>query len=189
MSRILPIVFLLISAGLFFGYIHPTITNSIVGTNAQIKNYDAALKAAARFEQKQAELGIELQALPPDGVARLQKFLPDSVDNVQLILDLDGLAARSGIKIDNFNTSDLVTDNAVAFSDEKGTRNVSLEPVKAYDSLDLSIAASGSYAQLRAFLQGVESSLRPLDLISFQLTDSATGVYKYQMTFRLYWLR
>ncbi len=186
MSKVLPVVFLLIAGALFIGYIHPTVTGSIATTSKKVKEYDAALIAAKRYEQKIAELGDERQKLSTDSIKRLEEFLPDSVDNVQLILDLDGLAARSGIKIDNFNTTDLAP--SVSGVDANG-QSVSLDEGKPYESLDITISASGSYSQMRAFLDGVESSLRLIDLVSLQLTDSPTGIYKYQMTFRLYWLR
>lgn len=186
MSRILPVAFLLIAGGAFFGYIHPTVTGSITETSKEVKAFDAALAAAKRYEQKIAELGDEQKNLPADGISRLEEFLPDNVDNVQLIIDLDGLAERSGIKIDDFNTTDLVSSASGA--DANG-ESVSIEEGKPYESLDITITASGSYAQMRAFIDGVETSLRLLDLVSLQLTDSPTGIYKYQMTFRLYWLR
>jgi hypothetical protein len=52
------------------------------------------------------------------------------------------------------------------------------------------MAASGSFSALQAFLHGVEQSARLLDLRSLTVQGSDTGgVYKYQMTIRLYWLR
>lgn len=193
MSKALPVLFLLIAGGIFVGYVHPTVTKDIAAARAQVKKYDAALAASTRYEQKQAQLATEEQALPEDGIERLEQYLPDNVDNVQLILDLDGLASRSGLTITNFNTTESeVSTKGDSVEVEGGPaptgQVLSLDPSKPYESLDLSITAAGSYAQMRAFLDGVESSLRPLDLIQFQLTDSPTGVYRYQMTFRLYWL-
>ncbi len=198
MSKALPIVLLLIAGGIFAGYVHPTVTKDIAAARAEVKKYDAALTAAARYEQKQTQLATEQQALPTDGIERLEQYLPDNVDNVQLILDLDGLASRSGLTITNFNTTESVTspkasadaaaNGEVPPAPSASGQVLSVDPSKPYESLDLSITASGSYAQMRMFLDGVESSLRPLDLIQLQITDSPTGVYKYQMTFRLYWL-
>lgn len=193
MSRVLPFLFLLVAGGLFIGYIHPTVTGPIAATQAKIKEYDAALSASTRYEERRAELEQERAQLPQDGVERLEDFLPDNVDNVRLILDLDSLASKSGLVITNFNTTaaEVTTSgDAVDTTDapDGSAQTISLDPSKPYESLDLTITASGSYAQLRAFLSGVESSLRTLDLIEFQLVDSPTGVYKYQMTFRLYWL-
>ena len=43
--------------------------------------------------------------------------------------------------------------------------------------------------KIKSFVDGIESSLRMLDIVSVSVTDSANGVYTYNMTIRLYWLR
>lgn len=191
MSKFIPILCLVIAGGIFFGYINPTVTGNIATLNQEVAKYDSALAAAKRFEQKQAQLTTAQKNLPADAVERLSAFLPDGVDNVQLILDLDALAARSGIALGNFKT----TESGKGRAPTSATGNVDtaatmvLDSGLPTDSVDISMSASGSYAALRTFLDGVESSLRPLDLVEFQLADSSTGTYNYQMTYRLYWLR
>lgn len=188
MSRVLPFIFLIAAGAIFLGYIHPTVTGAIASTNTEIKSYDSALAAAAQFEQKQAELETARAALPPDGMARLNGFLPDGVDNVQLILDMDALASKSGLKLSDFTTSES-SKPTTGFAVDTGADQTALDTNTPYDSLDLSMSGSGSYTAFRSFLAGVETSLRPLDLVEFSLTDSSTGVYTYKMTYRLYWLR
>ncbi|MBP7741468.1 MAG: hypothetical protein KA104_02145 [Candidatus Pacebacteria bacterium] len=190
-TKFLPIICVLIAGAIFFGYINPTVMGAISATNKQIKQYDAALSAAQRFEQKQAQLTTEVKALPQDGVARLEAFLPDGVDNVQLILDLDAVATRSNIKLFDFVTTE-VKGGQSSSVDANGTPTLVLDNGQIYDSLDLSMSGTGTYAQFRTFLDAVETSLRPLDLVEFHLSDAGGtpgGGYKYDMTFRLYWLR
>ncbi len=190
-TKLFPIACVLIACAIFFGYINPTVTGAIATTNAQIKQYDAALSAAQRFEQKQAQLTTEAKALPQDGVTRLEAFLPDGVDNVQLILDLDSVAARSGIRLSDFVTTE-VKGGQSASDDANGTPTLALDNGQPYDSLDLSMSGTGSYTQFRSFLDAVETSLRPLDLLELRLSDASAspgGGYRYDMTFRLYWLR
>ena len=181
MSRLLPVLSLLIAGGVFFGYVSPTVSGPIAHTQALIKQYDEALIAADSFEQKKTQLTKAQQALPADALTRLKKFLPDNLNNVQLILDMDALATRSGVKLGGFNTSETAKST--------GAQGAALVGAKPYDSLDLSVTAVGTYPAIRTFLGGVEKSLLPLDLVEFHVSDSATGVYTYQMTFRLYSLR
>lgn len=188
MSRILPFVFLLVAGAIFLGYIHPTVTGSIASTTTEIHSYDSALAAAKQFQQKKAELTAARAALPPDGLKRLEGFLPDGVDNVQLIFDMDALARKTGITLSDFTTSESTKTVSGSVADPTTGSNV-YQTNAPYDSLDLSMTATGSYTALRTFLTGVETSLRPLDLVEFSLVDSPTGVYTYKMTFRLYWLR
>jgi hypothetical protein len=195
MSRILPIVVVIIALGLFFGYINPARTGSIAAKKAQIESYKSALGAADSFKNKESELVVAQANIPSDGLSRLAGFLPDGVDNVQIILDLNTLAARSGITLSDFNTSQgsgqQGGQTAATPGVPSGTANptASLTSDGPIDSLEITVSATGTYASFRNFLNGIESSLRLLDVTSVTVKDSATGVYTYDMTIRLYWLR
>lgn len=183
MERLLPIVGILIALGLFFGYINPTITGPIATVRAEIEGYDNALAAAERFKEKQASLEAARAAIPPESLVRLETFLPDGVDNVQLILDLDSLASRTGIVLSDFDTS-AIEENAAQEVD--GVVNPNGTPL---DSIELTATGKGTYAAFRTFLDATEESLRPLDLISLDIKTGSNGVHTYDMVFRLYWLR
>lgn len=185
-SRILPLIFVLAAIGLFFGYVQPTYSGSIATLETEIKDLDTALVAARAFKEKEVELTQERGTIPPAQLARLESALPDSVDNVQLIVDLNSLAARSGVQLSQFDIVGGSTDaeGAVALPSESVLSTG--EPV---ESIELSVSATGTYASFRTFLEGIEMSLRPLDVVELSVQDSATGVYTYDMTFRLYWLR
>ncbi len=162
-SKIIPLVLVIAAVALFLGYIQPTYTGSIATFSAENTSLDVALKAAQEFKEKEVALTRERSTIPADQLARLESSLPDSVDNVQLIVDLNSLAARSGVQLSQFNISGGETtggDTAVAAADAALTNGEST------DSLEISVSATGTYVQ-----------------------DSATGVYTYDMTFRLYWLR
>lgn len=200
-SRLFPVIFIVATLGLFFGYIQPTLNGSIAELNAEIQDLDTALLAAKQFKQKEVELTRARSQIAPEQLARLESFLPDSVDNVQLIVDLNSLAARSGVSLSDFDiqggTSDANSTQAAGSApvDPAATAAASASSVlganlaEPVDTLELSVAATGSYAAFRTFLAGVEQSLRPLDIMELSVEDSATGVYTYDMTFRLYWLR
>lgn len=183
MERLLPLGGFLIALGLFFGYINPTMTGPIAATRAEIAGYDAALSAAERFKEKQASLEAARAAIPPESLVRLEAFLPDGVDNVQLILDLDALASRTGVTLANFDTSEIEKN---ASESTTGIVNPGESPL---DSIELKTTAKGTYAAFRTFLDATEESLRPLDLVGLNIKTSDNGVHSYDMTFRLYWLR
>lgn len=180
-ARLLPIVLILIAAGLFFGYVNPTYTGQIASLKGEIASYDAALAAAQSFSDKEAQLAQERSAIPAEDEARVEAFLPDGVDNVQLILDLNALAARSGLTLANFDTEDV--------SGRSGGNQLPLTSEGPVESLNLTVSGVGSYKAFKTFLMGAERSLRPMDLVDLTVDDSPTGVYNYDMTFRIYWLR
>jgi Tfp pilus assembly protein PilO len=184
-SRVLPILALMFSVAIFFIYIQPTWDGSIATTKAAIAADDQALAAASAYVAQQNALIAARNAIDPADLARLQTFLPNSVDNVGMILDLNALAARSGMTLSNVDISATSNDNGSGNS-SNGAVPVSLDPV---DSVDLSLSAAGTYAAFQTFLQGVEKSERLIDVRDLLVTGSDTGVYTYKMTLRLYWLR
>jgi hypothetical protein len=196
MSRLIPIVAILFAIGLFLLYIRPTYSGVIHDTQQQIASYDQALVAADRFQAKEAQLTQARSQIPPESLARLNAFLPDGVDNVQLILDMDALAARSGITLSDFNTQNSNSPASAPQTNAStpaqinqpiptGAALTSSSPV---DSLSLTFKATGTYSSFRNFLSGMENSLRPLDVMNLDVTQSANGVYTYGMTVRIYWL-
>ncbi len=135
MTRLLPILFILIAIGLFFGYVNPTYTGPVAELREEIRSYDNALAAAKQFQEKEQQLIAARSSLPLEGVGRVEAFLPDSVDNVQLILDLNALAERSGITLSNF-------DVASGRTEQQGDQ-IMLESESPVDSLELSLMATG----------------------------------------------
>lgn len=188
-SRLSPAVAILLAIGLFFGYVNPTRKGKIAETRAQIESYESALIAAERFKQKESELIIARANVPSDGLARLASFLPDGVDNVQIILDLNALAARSGMTLSDFDTSNDESVGGTESTTVPSADGLAFEEQEPVESLDLTISATGTYTSFHSFLEGIEQSLRLLDVVSVKVTDSDTGVYSYDMTIRLYWLR
>ncbi len=185
-SRILPILALIVAIGIFFVYVNPTWSGSIAATKVAIIADDQALVAASQYTAQQNQLASARNTINPADLARLARFLPDSVDNVGLILDLNALAARSGLSISNIDVaSGGGQSGSVQQKGNVGTGTVGTGPTS---SVDLSLSAVGTYTALRTFLQDVERSERLLDVQDLVVKGSGTGVYTYQMTLRLYWL-
>lgn len=183
-SRILPTLALFIAIAVFFMYVNPTWTVSIAKTKAAIAQDDQALAAAKQYTAQQNTLATARAAIDPANLARVQTFLPDSVDNVGLILDLNALAARSGLSLTNI---DVMTTDSGATTNQSGVaKGVVANPV---GSVNLSLSALGTFSALQTFLSRIESSARILDVQDIVVKGSETGVYTYQMTLRLYWLR
>jgi Tfp pilus assembly protein PilO len=179
MNHILSIIAFVVALGIFFGYVHPTWTGSVAATKVSIKASEEALDAAQRFAAQQNELASARNAMDPQMLARLEKLLPDSVDNVGIILDLNALATRSGVLLSNVDVAAAGAQNGEAASDP------SASPV---GSLELSLSAVGTYNAFQEFLAGIEKSARLLDVYNIDVTASDTGTYDYRMTIRLYWL-
>jgi len=186
MQRLLPIVLVIAAIGLFFVYTSPAYTGPVTEARLEVQSLNGALDAANAFKDNERKLTEERDALPADGLARLSALLPDNVNNIQLILDLDALAARSGVRLSNFNVGEQTTDGSAVAGEGEG---LPVDTTSPYGFIDITVTAEGTYSAFRTFLEAAEKSLRLLDLVSLNVKSSATGVYTYDMTFRIYWLQ
>ncbi len=178
-SRLLPFFSLVLAVGLFFGYVSPLWNGKVADAKAAIADDNKALESAKRYVERQNQLATERDAIDPAALARLETFLPDSVDNVGMILDLDALGTRSGLALTSIDVA----------KDSQATSATAAVPSDPVGTIDLTLAAEGTYAALQSFLDGVERSERLLDVRDITVTGSNTGVYDYNITLRLYWLR
>jgi Tfp pilus assembly protein PilO len=184
-SRILPALAFVVALGIFFAYVNPTWTGSIAQAQAAIDADNQALAAAKKYTAQQNQLAAARDSIDPANLEALTTFLPNSVDNVGLILDINALASRSGLTVGNI---DVIT--TAAGGNAQGTSGVlPAGDVNPVNSVDLSLAAVGTFSALQSFLIGIEKSARLLDIHDLVIRGSDTGVYSYQMTIRLYWLR
>lgn len=184
---IFSIVFLVASIGIFFGYTKPTY-DAVQEQVTAAASYDAALTKAAQLQQIKQGLLSRYNTFNPNDIARLQKLLPDHVDNVALVLDLDSLASHYGLGLANVTVSQpKSTQASTAIGSMAGQK---------YDSLTLSFNTSGTYDQFTAFIRDLETSLRVVDLESLSIDrgsgtqgDGGAPTYDYKITLRTYWLK
>ena len=180
-NRFLPFVALAVALGIFFGYVNPTWSGSIADARAAIVSYNQALAAAQAFAEHEKELAADRDAMDPEHLERLALLLPNSVNNIGKVIDLNALAARSGLKVSSI---DVAPGQVAAVSAEAAQTGAPPE-----QSIDFSFVATGTYESLKTLLQGIEKSARLLDVQELSIQGSDTGVYTYRMRIRLYWLR
>lgn len=187
-NKAIPVLAAIIAIGIFFGYVGPTWQGEIARTKASIESYDKALEAAAAYNEQKSQLTSARSNIDKKDLDRLAVLLPDSVNNVRLILDLDALAARSGLTLSNIDVLDTTAPNTKVGTSTSAGGGVSISG-NTVGSIDLMLSAVGTYSSMRSFLDGVEKSARLLDVRDVAVKGSNTGAYNYQMTVRLYWLR
>lgn len=183
-SRVLPLIALAAAAAMFFAYVSPTWSGPLAVAKDAIALDDDALASAEEYAVQQNTLSAARAAIDPEILERLANLLPDSVDNVGLILDVNALAARSGLSLANI---DVAAADGGAKSGAPGALPTGVaNPV---GSINLSLTALGTFSAFQTFISGIERSARLLDIQDIGVKGSDTGVYAYQITLRLYWLR
>ena len=188
------IITAVIAGGIFFFYTQPAY-DIVRADQAQIDQYNQALDKAAQLQQLKQTLLSRYNAFDSGSLDHLQKLLPDHVDNIGLILELDNLAGRYGLALQNVDVSTPSTQAPSA----KSTVGSLGDANRAYSSLTLTFSTQGSYDSFVQFLSDLQSSLRIVDIVSLTVSPASTGsgahagatqpLYTYQITLRTYWLK
>jgi len=193
MSKVIaPFFFLVVSVGLFFTYIDPAYKQmqALRALDGRLEN---ALTRSKELTEVREALLQRYSSIADADLARLKKLLPDSVDNVRLIIDIDNVASRYGMRVKNFSFPRSV-DSTVGGSEE-----VSEGPIGV---AEITFITSGTYADFSAFLIDLERSLRLLDVRSVIVTAStdvtkavgtpaatSPGAHQFNVSLQTYWLR
>jgi Tfp pilus assembly protein PilO len=184
MKGILPIIAVVIAGIAFYFYIDPTYTE-IKQLRKEEATLSAALTRALELQATRDQLLSRYNTFNPEDLARLEKMLPDHVDNVRLALDMDSLAASYGMRIRN-----------VSIEKQDETKRPAARQAQAvgpdertYESMALSFTVTGQYDTFRAFLSDLERSLRLVNLEQLSFSSTETGLYDFTITLRTYWLK
>ncbi|KKW19932.1 MAG: hypothetical protein UY63_C0004G0017 [Parcubacteria group bacterium GW2011_GWA2_51_10] len=182
---IFSVVALLAAGVIFFMYTQPTY-GSLSLIKGEIDQYNKALEKADELKKQKEELLKKFNAIDQESKDRLLKLLPNHVDNVRLILDIDGLAGAFNIPLKNVAINSSETDE----TGKSVIKSISSGKQK-YDSLTLKFATESTYPEFVRFIEALQASLRIVDIVSLNVAPGASGggIYQYTVTIKTYWLR
>ncbi|GMU74453.1 MAG: hypothetical protein AMXMBFR44_6500 [Candidatus Campbellbacteria bacterium] len=173
------IIFIVVAVAVFFGLTNPKYqtTKTVRDKVAQL---DEALDKAKELTELRDTLTVQYNSFTDEELKKLNTLLPDSVDTVRLIIDVDNIADAHNLTLLNIS----IAGGEVTSQQSSGPEG------RPYGVMNLSFNVSTTYEQFKAFLIDVERSLRLLDVqtISFGQPD-VTGRTTYTVSARTYWLK
>ena len=187
--NITALILLVLAGGIYFTYTSGQITalNAIQAENNQ---YSSAIDNAQKLIKLRDSVLNQYNAISDEDKARLDEIVPNTIDNIRLMIDISGIAARHGITATGITTSaDTNTPSSGAASQPApGVSNSGASAVNGLSTVTVSFDVTTTYANFISFLQDIERSLRILDVTNITLSTSASGVYTYGVTLDTYWL-
>ena len=177
MTNIISILLILSSIGLFFGYVDPQYMK-IKDLLVEKGSYQTALANSQQLQLERDQLLGKLNSFRETDLTKLSRLLPDNIDNVRLIIDIDNIASEFGMRIRNFKAET---------PQEQTVLGSQSDP---YGTLTLSFSTTGNYDSFVAFMKKLETSLRIIDVVSvdFLVADN-NSLYDYSVTIKTYWLK
>jgi Tfp pilus assembly protein PilO len=173
-----PFIFIISAIGLFFGYIDPSY-DGVKALKVQENEFNQALNKSKELKEIRDELISKYNAFSTNDLNRLNKLLPDNVDNVRLVLDIDNIASAYNMRI---------KDVTIIRSEEREPGIIGPSE-NLYESVKLTFSTVSSYENLKLFLKDLESSLRIVDVIEASFIQPIGDLYEYNIGIRTYWLK
>jgi Tfp pilus assembly protein PilO len=182
--------------------IYATYTRGVWADASAVKSvndsYSSAIDNAQKLISVRDQVLKSYNNISADDRDRIDKMVPDTVDNIRLIIDLNSVALQHGFSLKNIT--------AAAKSDSSGTspsaQGAPASPdlsTSAADSLSIatptldtvtvSFNVTAPYQQFISFMQDLEASLRVMDLTHLTVSANDTGTYDFGVQLTTYWLR
>ena len=179
MKNTTAIFLIILSLGLFYTFTNP-MYKTVKGITETADGYRSALNNIDEINESRDRLLVNYNSISKSEMERLAKVLPANVDTVRLALDLDNIAGRYGITI-----QDVVIDNA---SSQNASQIVLPDHALPYEKTPVSISFVSNYENFKRFLQDLEKSLRIMDVreVNFQVSDA--GLYEHSVLIDTYWV-
>ncbi len=212
MRWLLPIFLIGVGVGGFFLITQP-IYGEIKLLQEEADAYGQALDNSASLQKERDRLTTKYNSFAAEDILKLEKMLPNTVDNIQLILEIQEEASKRGIIVKNVEfepeqfAEQTAEDVVLPEGDTAGNstsrdratttrRSATLEDNKDYEAFELEFSVEGSYDDFVSFMKLMERSLRLVDINSISFTPGTsekdkvyTDDYKYLFRINTYRLR
>lgn len=174
----MPIIFIVGAVLGFFMYTNPEY-QKLKEKIAQNQRIVEANSKATTLRAVRQRLSDDRNKISEADVDKIAKMLPDSVENVGLIIDIDNIASKYGMRIRNTKINDS-TSRANAVGPD----------ARKFGAITLSFTVTSAYDNFLLFLQDLESSVRLVDVTGLTfVSTSQSGRYDFSVTLQTYWLK
>jgi hypothetical protein len=201
MRSIIPIIFICVSIAGMFLYVKPLYTETTV-LRADLASYNTALANSKNLQKTRDNLIASYKAITPVDKDRINRFLPNTVNNIQLILEIQQIASKYGLSIQNISFKPPVNDDDQAPVDPKATtktaKTVKQKEVVLFGTFDLEFKTRADYATFQLFVADLEQNLRLIDIVNIdfvvptyskQMVDVDPNIYDFSLKIKTYWLK
>lgn len=192
---ITPIILIAVAIAGFVMLVNP-MYKEMSTLQAKASAYDQALTNSKALENERDKLTKKYNSISSDNLDKLNKLLPDNVDNIRLILEIEKVAAPYGMVL-----KDVKYESTKPTTDKNGAvvgGDLSKTGSKEYGSWDLEFTTEGSYNSFLNFVRDLENNLRIVDIYAIQFSSDAplgsiksplSESYKYSFRIKTYWMK
>lgn len=180
MRYLTAIILISVSVGVFYVFIDPLYAD-VRERREQISKLEEAISNSRQIQTIRDELLGSFNSISTADLSRLRTLLPDNIDNVRLIMEINRIAANHGVVL-----QDIIVSESASVG---GGKSMLGPDERSYGTIQFSFTLSGSYDRFRNFLADLEFNLRLIDIVSLSFVGTDQDFNRYSMIIKTYWLR
>lgn len=184
MKSFISLLFITVSIIVFFVIIKPNY-DKMQQVHQEVKTSQANLETAGNLIKSRDGLLATYQNISKTDLDNLKTLLPDNVDNIRLIIQINSLATKNGLSL--LRNVDYQADQNTDLANPLTTDNL------PYGEFNMSFQTSGQYKNFLSFLSDLEQNLRLVDInkVEFLPADqqSSASSMTYKVSLKTYWLK
>jgi len=190
-------VLILAALVLIYAFIRPSF-GEIQETQAQIYQYEETIDKAEQFNALLSELIIIRDSVPQESLRRLEQFIPEKIDTLQVMKDIETVFSFNDIELTSLTASEEVPP--VSNVNFEGDLIMTADAAKVtYQDFELSFVTT--YQGMKDILLYLEANASLLEIMELQFMTTTQQVldeesvqvendeYLFSMKLRTYGLR
>ena len=181
MRTLTPVFSIVIALVAFFFYTQPKYDGT-TSIESDITEYNKAVDTAQKLNTLIQNLLNEKNTHSQAELVKLDKIVPQEVDEVRLIVDLKNMAKHYNMLFGNIEVSSEPVDTSkltsATVSDAIGA--------DSFVTSDISFSLIGTYDQFKSMLYDIERSMTILDVTNLSIAASEGTLQQFNITVRAY---
>jgi len=198
MKLFLPISLIIVSIILLVTIINPYYKD-VSSYNEAISAYNLALDNSSNLQKTQDALIEKYKNIKQEDKDRLDHFLPNTINNIKFILEIEKIASLHNLQIKdiNFRSDQQPSTDGTASGNTSTTLAGSSNVL--YGIFPLTFTVDADYDTFLSFLKDLELNLRLIDVQSISFSVPAPvaktvggvdpNIYSYSLNVQTYWLK
>ena len=181
-KNVLGILLILMGASIGFFWAYP-LWIEITDIKVERSTVQSTLERVKALARRRDDILAKYNSIAAEDKAKLEEFFPRSPESGLLLLNMDRLTSEAGMLLKKIAMEDSIEGQTPKVM-PKGAEKSGVE------DFPLRLSASGSYASLLSFLNGLEKSRRliEVDALSFDSGKPATkDFYEFTISAHTFW--
>ena len=202
MKLILPLIFIIISGAIFFLVANPIISQ-VKELNTDISTYNAALANSTNLQEVSDSLITTYKGITQENKNKLDKLLPNTVNNIKFVLEVEQIANLNGMPIKDISLGSVGTADTASNGNGETLLQQGVSSLP-YGVFPIEFSTEGKYDTFVLFIKDLEQNLRLMDIksVAFSVPTQNNNnivnginnnvdpnIYKYDLKVETYWLK